>query len=215
MTGITLDIGSPRSFVTFVTVDNRMPYVFVPIILLQHGYCTLVIILFGPFTRLFINLTMCIRALFSKSATTLGLVEQGLWRVPLFTVKWCKFLQGNPCRAIETFYHWDSFLWDFGFSMNFASFCCMKEFGDGFGCVIFARLFISWRKLQLSPLEHCPLDSHCQPSPRILCTRSFVPWILDHGVSFIIFVSGFKILISYVLIDTSLHHRFQSVIIRS
>ena len=23
---------------------------------------------------------------------------------------------------------------------------------------------------QLSPLEHCPLDSHCQQSPRILCT---------------------------------------------
>ena len=52
MTGVTVDIGSPLSLVTFVTVDNRLPYVFVPIILLQ-------IILFGPFSRLFINLTMC------------------------------------------------------------------------------------------------------------------------------------------------------------
>ena len=64
MTGITFDIGSLRSLVTFVTVDNRLPYAFVQIILLQHGYCTFVIILLGPFTRLFINLTMCIRALF-------------------------------------------------------------------------------------------------------------------------------------------------------
>ena len=55
----TGSIGSPRSFVTLVTVDNRLPYVFVQIILLQHGYCTFVIILFEPFSRLFINLTMC------------------------------------------------------------------------------------------------------------------------------------------------------------
>ena len=68
MTGVTVDIGSPRSLVTFVTVDNRLPYVFVPIILLQHSYCTFVIILSGPFTWLFINLTMCVRALFPKSA---------------------------------------------------------------------------------------------------------------------------------------------------
>ena len=78
-------IGSPRPFVTFDTIDKRLPYAFVQIILLQHGYCTFVIILFGPFTRLFINLTMCIRALFPKSATTLGLVEQAFWRVPLCT----------------------------------------------------------------------------------------------------------------------------------
>ena len=73
------------SVVIFVTVDNSLPYIFVPIILLQHGYCTFVIVLFGPFTRLFINLTMCVRALLSKFATTLGLVEQSFWRVPLFT----------------------------------------------------------------------------------------------------------------------------------
>ena len=42
---------------------------------------------FGPFSRLFINLAMRIRALFPKSATTLGLVEQAFWRVP-FSTKW-------------------------------------------------------------------------------------------------------------------------------
>ena len=89
-------------------------------VLIQHSYCTLVIILFRPFASLFINLTMCIRALFPKSATTLCLVEQAFWRVPLFhRTSWCKFLWGNPCKAIETFYHWDFFLWDFCVSMHF------------------------------------------------------------------------------------------------
>ena len=99
---------------------------------------------------------------------------------------------------------------------DFRSLCCMKEFGDGFDGVIFPRLLISWRKLQLSPFTHCPLVSHCQNSPRILCARCFCPWTLNHGVSFIISISGAQILISYVLLlDTSFHHRFQSVIIRS
>ena len=80
MTSITLDIGSPQSFVTFVTVNNRLSCSIVQVVLLQHGYCTFVIILFGPFARLFINLAMCIRALFPKSATTIGLVEQAFWR---------------------------------------------------------------------------------------------------------------------------------------
>ena len=97
----------------------------------------------------------------------------------------------------------------------FLSFCCVEEVGEGFGCVDFARLFMSCRKLQLSPLGHCPLDSHCQQSPRILCTHCFVSWILDHDVSFKISVSGFQILISYVLLDTSFYHCLQSVIIRS
>ena len=127
MRGITLGNRSPRSAVTFVTVDNRLPCSIVQVILLQHGYCTFVTILFGSFTRLFINLTMCIRALFSKSATALGLVEQAFWRVPLHRMNWCKFLWGNPCMAIETFYHWDSFLWDFGFSTLFSHSAAWKN----------------------------------------------------------------------------------------
>ena len=43
----------------------------------------------------------------------------------------------------------------------------------------------------------------------------FCPWILEHGVSFIISVSGAKILISKILLDTSFYHCLQSVIIRS
>ena len=66
---------------------------------LQHGHCTFVTILFtcqhshcnfatilnrflaGPF----VNLAMRVRALFPKSATTLGLVKQAFWWVSLFT----------------------------------------------------------------------------------------------------------------------------------
>ena len=77
----------------------------------------------------------------------------------------------------------------------FFTLCCVEEFGDEFGGFIFARLLISWWKLQSSPLDHCPLDSHCQHSPRILCTGGFVPWNLDHDVSLIISSSGAKILI--------------------
>ena len=42
-------------------------------------------ILFRPFGRLFINLPVRIRALFSKSAPMFGLVEQAFWRMPFFT----------------------------------------------------------------------------------------------------------------------------------
>ena len=60
----------------------------------------------------------------------------------------------------------------------FFTLCCVEDLGQGFGCVDFARLFISCRKLQLSPFEHCPLAFHCQQSPRLLCSRCFVPWFL-------------------------------------
>ena len=41
----------------------------VQLMLLQHGYCTFVTILFRPFARLFVTLAMRIRALFSKLAS--------------------------------------------------------------------------------------------------------------------------------------------------
>ena len=130
----------------------------------------------------------------------------------LHKMSYCKFFWGNPCEAIETFYHWGSCLREVGFSMIFAL-SCTKEFGDGFDGQLFPRLFKSWRKLQLSPFTHCPLVSHCQQSPRILYTL-FCSMILDHGVFLKISISVPKI-ISNFLFDTSLHHSFQSVKIRS
>ena len=61
-------------------------------------------------------------------------------------------------------------------------------------CQLFPRLLISWRRLQLFPLGHCPLDSHCQRSPRILRPTLFCPMILDHGVLLKISISGAHIL---------------------
>ena len=82
------------------------------VILLQHGYCTFVIILFRPFARLFV---------IPNSATTLGLVEQAFWRVPLFT-EWIgassfKVILAGPSRHSAT---GTSCFWDFGFSTHFS-----------------------------------------------------------------------------------------------
>ena len=42
----------------------------------------------------------------------------------------------------------------------------------------FARLFVSCRKLELSPFEHSPLAFHYEQSPGLLCSRSFTLWFL-------------------------------------
>ena len=111
----------------------------------------------------------------------LVLYKQAFWRVPPFTkMSYCKFLWGNPCKAIETFYQWD-----FGFTTLFFHPAAWKN-SEMYLTVIFPRLLISWRKLQLSPFTHCPLVSHCQQSPRILCTRCFVPWFLTTAFLLII-----------------------------
>ena len=201
-----------RALVTYVTANNGFRSI-VQLMLLQHGYCTFVTILFWPFAGLFINLAMRMRALFSESATTLGLAEQAFWRVPFFYImNWCKFLWGNPCRAIETFHHWD---FPLGLRVldAFLSFCRVEELGDGFGCVDFARLLISWRAIvsfRALPVRF-PLPTISQTSLFTL----FCPLILDHGVSLLISVSGPKIPVSLILLDTSFHHCLQSVIIRS
>ena len=121
---ITPLVRFPRSIVKLV----GNVFSFMPITFLQYSYCTFVIILFGPFSRLFINLTMYIWALFPKFATTLGLCRTSILEGATFhKMSYCKFLWGNPCKAIETFYHWDFFLWDFGFSMIFAHSAAWKN----------------------------------------------------------------------------------------
>ena len=79
---ITILIRSPRSVVTLAKVDNKFPY---PIILLQRGYCTLVIILLGRFYWVVHQPDGVHTSTFPKPTTTLGLVEQAFWRVPPFT----------------------------------------------------------------------------------------------------------------------------------
>ena len=58
----------------------------------QFCHCTLVTILFIPFARPFVNLAVCIRALFPKPASISGLVEHILEDAIFHRMKWCKFL---------------------------------------------------------------------------------------------------------------------------
>ena len=62
----------PRSIVT--SIWDR--FSLLPISLFQHSHSTFVIIRFGPFRRLCVNLTMCEWTLLPKPTTTLGLVVQ-------------------------------------------------------------------------------------------------------------------------------------------
>ena len=158
---ITILVRSPRSVVTFVKADNRLPCSIMQVILLQHGYCTLVSILSGPFTRLFIDLTVRTRALCPQICNHSWSCRTSILEGATFhKMSYCKFLWGNPCKAIETFYHWDSCLWDFGFSTHIVSFWTLP--------VVFPLPTIS--KNSLSSLFHL--------------------LILDHSVNFIISISG-------------------------
>ena len=125
----------------------------------QHRHCIFVTILFGPFARLFFNLAMRMRAFFTKIATTLRLAEQAFWRMLFFT-EWIgassfEVILARPSKHATT----GTLASGTSGSQCIFSFCCMKEFGQGFECVDFARLLTLRRKLQLSLLEHCPLIS--------------------------------------------------------
>ena len=140
-------------------------------ILFQHSHCTFVIILFGPFTRLFINLTVC-----PKPTTTLGLVEQAFWRVPLFTERVVassfEVTLARPSMHSTT----SAFHSRTSGSRRFSLILLHERIRRRIWWCNFSTLIDIVAELQFSPLEHCPLNSHCQQSPRILCTRCFVPW---------------------------------------
>ena len=133
-----------------------------------------------------------------------------------FTEKnWCKFLWGKPCMAIETFYHWDLFSsGSSGFRrisliplherirrrIRLSHFCTLIN-------IVTENAIVNLRTLPVS----FPLPTISKNSLYTL----FCSLILDHGVSIIISISGAKIPIPYILLDTSFHHRLQSVINRS
>ena len=65
------------------------------------------------------------------------------------------------------------------------------------------------------PFTHCPSVFPLPTISKNSLYTLFCSLILDHGVLLKISASGYKVLISNFLLDTSLHHSFQSVIIRS
>ena len=152
---------------------------------------------------------------FPKPTTTRGLVEQAFWRVPLFTER-------IGASSFEVILAWPS---KHSTTGTFSS--------ETSGSRRISLILLHERIRRRIRLCHFSALSNIVAETAIVSSRTlpvglplptisknslytlFCPLILDHGDPFIISVSGFKIVISYVMLDTSLHHRFQSVIIRS
>ena len=190
MTGVTLHNGLPRSIVTFVTVNNRLPCSIVQVILLQRGYCTFVTIIFLLGCS---STWRCAQDhFFQKSATTHGLVEQALWRVPLFT----EWIGASSFEAILAGPSRHSTTWAFSSGTS------------GFRRFLFILLHERiWRRVRLCLFctfinimtETTIVSFRTLPVAFPLPTISknslstlFCPLILDHGVLLIISSSGFK-----------------------
>ena len=142
--------------------------------ILQKSHCNFVTILFFRLlARLFVNLAVCIRALISKSASIFCLVEQALWRMPFFTEWSCaSSLEVILAGQSSYFPTWTSASRTLGSRCIFHILLRRRSWRR-FGCVDFARLLLSCRKLQMSPFEHCLLAFHSQQYPRLLCSRCF------------------------------------------
>ena len=92
----------------------------------------------------------------------------------------------------------------------------MKEFGDVFDCVNFSTLIDIVAETAIVSFNTLPVGFPLSTISKNSLYTLFCSLILDHGVLLIISISGAKILISNILLDTSFHHSFQSVkIIRS
>ena len=182
----------------------------------QHSHCTFVTILFRPFARRFMNLTMRIRALFSKSASILGHVEPAFWRMPFFT-EWIGASSFEVILARQSSHSptWASASRTSGSRCIFHILPCRRSWRRIWLCR-FCTLFRIVSETAILSFRTLPVSF---PLPTISKTSLFTlfcPLILDHGACLIISVSGLKNS-SFVnsLLDTSFHHCLQSVIIRS
>ena len=178
----------------------------------QHSHCTFVPTFFRPFAGLFINLAV---ALFPKSASIFGLVEQAFWRMPLFT-EWsgassfeailARQSSHFPTRASASRTSGSRCIFHTLLRrrsrrrIRLCRFCTLIH-------IVSETTNVSFRALPVS----FPLPTFSWTSLFTL----FYPLILDNGACFKISVSGLKILHSQILLDTSFYHCLQSVIIRS
>ena len=104
-------------------------------------------------------MAMRTRALFSKYASILRLVEQVYWRMTFIT-EWSGVSSFEVILARQSKH-----------SSTWAS----PLFGDGFGCVDFCTLFLILSETVIVSFRTLPLAFHCQLSPAVLCSRCFVP----------------------------------------
>ena len=186
-----------------------------PITLLQHSYCTFVIILFGPFSRLFINLTMCVWALFPKTATILVFVEQAFGRMPVFT-KWVIASSSKVILARSSRHSTTGAFTSGTFGSRWFSLTLLHErilrriwwwtFSTLID-IVAETAIVSFHTLPVA----FPIANNLQEFfvHAVLCPDS---WPRRSSQNFHFWPQ--KILISNILLDTSLHHSFQSVIIR-
>ena len=149
-------------------------------------------------------------SLFPRSATTLGLLEQAFWRMPLFT-EWIgassfEAILARPSKHSTTGTsgsRWFSLIllheriWR---RIRLCHFCTLVNIVTETAIVSFGTLPVGF-----------PLPTISKNSLYTL----FCSLILDHGVLLKISIPDSKVLISNFLLDTSFHHSFQSVIIRS
>ena len=182
------------SCIWWVSIQNRSPCSVMLLIPLQHSHCTFVTILFRHFARLLFNLAMRIRALFTKSASILRLVEQAFWRMPFFT-EWIGASSFEVILAGQSRHSSTGTLASGTSGSRRTSLilprrrvrrrirlCCSCTLID----IVTETATVSFRTLPVGfPLSTISWSS--------LFTR-FCPLILDHGVCLIIPVSGLKIL---------------------
>ena len=145
-----------------------------------------------PFAWLFLYLTMRIKALFSKSASILGLVEPAFWRMPFFT-EWIGASSFEVIFARQSSHSltWASVSRTSGSRCIFHILPCRRSWRRiwlcGF-CTLFRivsdTVILSFRTLSVS----FPLPTISKTSLFTL----FCPLIFDHDVSLIISVSGLK-----------------------
>ena len=122
-----LEYATPLSCIWWVE-DNGSHRCIVSLTLLHHSHCTFVTILFWTF-RLAVHQpdgvhTSTFHRIWNHSWSCRTSILEG---ATFHRMNWCKFLWCNPCRAIETFFHWDSCLWDFGFSTHFSNSAAWKN----------------------------------------------------------------------------------------
>ena len=120
------------------------------------------------FARLFYNLAMRIRELFSNSASTLGLVEHAFWRMPLFT----EWIGTNSFEVILAWHSKHSSTWGFCF------WTAQKSSEKDSAVLCLHAYWYRAGNCNCRLLEDCPLAFHCQQSPGVLCSRCFVPCFL-------------------------------------
>ena len=98
--------------------------------------------------------------------------------------------------AIETFYHWDFFLWDFGFSTHFLSSLLHERIRRRILLCHFCTLIDIVTETAIVSFRTLPVGFPLPTISKNSLSTLFCPLILDHGVSFIISVSGPKIPVS-------------------